>query len=120
MARVKLITHAGKEILSIDMSQCDAAAFRLVAAEAQPLVAKCDPKSLLTLTNLAGVGTDANTRDAIREFIAQNKPFVKASALYGVSGIARAIGGALIAATGRRMKIFDSEGDALAWLATQE
>lgn len=120
MGRVKFITQAGKEILAIDMSQCDALAFRAVAAEAQPLVAKHGTKSLLTLTNLTGVGLDADTRDAIREFIAENKPFVKASALYGVSGIARAVGGALIAATGRRMKIFDSEGEALAWLATQD
>lgn len=66
-------------------------------------------------------GTPFNIRavEEIKAYAKFNTPYVKASAVVGVTGIRRVILEAIIKLTGRAVVSFASEEEALDWLAAQ-
>lgn len=119
MSRVHFVTHKGKQILEIDLSKCDEHGVITTIAEARQVIGRQPKASLLTLTNVAESMYNSKVRDALHEYAAANKPYVKAAALIGVSGLRKAMALALIAITGRRLMLFDTLEQARDWLAAQ-
>lgn len=86
-------------------------------AEARAFVAKQPGKgNLLILTDLSSSAFNQTVVDAMRDMSAQYRPWVKASALVGLTPIMRVIGKAIMAMTRRDIRICATRDEALAYL----
>jgi hypothetical protein len=116
MERVKFIPHAGKEILVIDFSGCNPEEALLVISQAKAVICKSAPASLLTLANVTNIGFDNFLNERMKEFVAHNKPFVKAAAVVGVAGLKKILFDATMVFSKRKLHAFDTMEQAKAWL----
>ncbi|OGW37137.1 MAG: hypothetical protein A2010_00025 [Nitrospirae bacterium GWD2_57_9] len=60
---------------------------------------------------------DDQVRDGMKEFALHNKPYVKAGAVIGITGLKRIIYGAVMAFSRRKIESFDDREQAKQWLA---
>jgi hypothetical protein len=120
MARVRFIEHRGVQLLLLDFSNVSDTITALAAIEeARVEVRRQPPGSLLTLTDVRGSRFDKRIVDSIRELAAHNKPYVKAAAVVGLSGLTRVVYTALIRLTGRNIAAFDTLEEGQDYLAEQ-
>jgi hypothetical protein len=115
--KVRFITHAGKKILHLDFARCKPDEALAIIATAKKVIAQQPAQSLLTLTDV----TDTRFSDAVaqemKHFTAHNRPYVRAAAVVGVTGLKRIIFEAVIAFSGRKVTTFDTIEKAKQWLA---
>ena len=76
-------------------------------------------KSLLLITNVTDTGFDTEVAAVMGEYALHNTPYIKASALIGVSGVQKVVLAANKALTGRELYLTDSMEDAQEWLIQQ-
>ena len=74
-------------------------------------------RSTLLLTDFTGSTFNQDVTDAMRQLAADHKPYVRASAVFGMTAIMRVILRAVIALTGRDIRLFGKREEAIAWLA---
>ena len=72
--------------------------------------------SVLVLTDVTGSTFNQTVVDQIRELAVHHKPWVKASALFGLTPIMRVICRALLRLTGRDIRVFETRAQALDYL----
>ena len=77
------------------------------------------PGSLLVMTVVRDARYNAAVLQGMKELAAHNAPYVKASAVVGMSGLHRIAYQAVILFSKRNIKVFDQESEALDWLVTQ-
>lgn len=120
MERTRFIEHRGTRILLQDYSgiRDPQQALREIA-RSRELVARQPPGSLLILTHVRDARYNAAVLQAMKEMAAHNAPYVKASAVVGMSGLHRIAYQAVILFSRRTIRVFDGEADALDWLASQ-
>lgn len=120
MERTRFIEHRGKKILLLDYSELrDPREALQEIARSKEMVARQPPGSLLTLTYVRDARYDSSVIQAMKDLAAHNKPFVKAAAVVGMSGIHRAVYQTLLLFTRRNIKAFDDMEAARDWLAEQ-
>lgn len=119
MSRVNFIGHKGKHILFIDFSKASTEEVLAIIKEAKLLIALQPLNSLLTLTDVTEGAYNPRTSPEMREYIAHNKPYVKAAAVIGVKGLKKVIFDTIVLLTKRRMALFDNAEDAKDWLIKQ-
>jgi len=119
MERVRFLVHKGKQILCIDFSGASPQETFDVIKVAQPLIAKEPPASVRTMTVVAGLHFNNESSKALKEYAAANKPFVKAAAIVGLSGLQRIIYEGMLLFTRRQMSTFGDVESAKDWLAAQ-
>jgi len=118
--RTRFVDHRGKRILVLDFSRVRDPAETLGAiVRAREVVARHPPRSLLVLTNTREGRYNAAVLQALKELATHNAPYVRASAVSGMSGLHRIAFLAILTFSGRRIQVFDLEEDALDWLARQ-
>ena len=118
MGRVHFITHREATILKVDLSHSKTVEENLeVLDRAKKIIGSRPRGSMLLLTDVTKAFFNAKGIAAIKEFSTFNTPFVKASAVLGVSGIYRVIYEAVVKLVGRPIVCFDTEEQALDWLA---
>jgi hypothetical protein len=116
MERIRKLTHLGKEVLVVDFSGLDADAYWPVAKQAMAVIAQAAPASLLTITVLKGARFSVGTSDDIKRYSQHNRPFVKASAVVGLSALQRVIFNTVRPFLTQDIATFDTLPEALAWL----
>lgn len=89
-----------------------------VIEEARQFMRTQQPGVLL-VTDVTGASFDKRVLDAIRELAAHHKPYVRASAIVGLSPLARIAYGAITRITGRTIRAFDDLEAAKNGLAEQ-
>jgi len=120
MERVSFAKHKGRDILIVDLSESKNADDNIaVLDKARAVIDIQAPKSLLILTNVTNAHYDPRAADAMKKYSAANTPYIKASAVVGVTGIRRVIYQAIVKITGRQISTFESADEALDWLASQ-
>ena len=122
MDRVELINHNGKEIVALDFSNVNVnekEIMKISVEKAKGIIASKPQKSVLVLTNLTNTGFDLEVSGIMKEYANHNTPYVKASALVGVSGLQKIILNAVKKLTGREYYLFDKKEEALDWLVKQ-
>lgn len=119
MAHAAFETVQGKQIFFINFRDASSAQGMTVIASARAAIARCAPKSVLTLTDVTNANYDDTVTDALKQLAASNRPFVKAAAVVGVTGLRKVIFNMLIMFTGRQMSLFNDLDSARKWLATQ-
>jgi hypothetical protein len=115
--RVRFIEHQGKRILFINYSHCDVAMLKAVAEEGHRVIAQEPPNTVLTLNDVTGTSFDKESIAVLQAKVAANAPYVRKAAVIGISGLQRLIYEGVQAFTRRRLPLFESRREALAWLA---
>jgi len=116
MPRAHLIRQGDSEIVFIDFARAKSAELTQAIADATPLIRTRPEGTVLTLTDATEIGISKLTNAQIVEFVKGNKPYVKAAAVFGVSGLAAAILSTVRLLTGRELAAFTSREAALEWL----
>jgi len=115
--RVRFIEHQGKRILFINYSHCDVAMLKAVAEEGHRVIAQQPPNTVLTLNDVTGTTFDKESVAVLQAKVAANAPYVRKAAVIGISGLQRLIYEGVKAFTRRRLPLFESRREAMAWLA---
>lgn len=119
MASVRILETNGKRIVLIDLSRAELAEMVTVMNEAKGLIRSGAPGSLFTLTDVTGAHpTPAITRQ-MKEFVRDNRPFVKAGAVVGLSALMKPIYEAVMLFSNRKIPAFRTREEALQWLLSQ-
>jgi len=121
MPRTRFIEHAGRKILLLDFTRIADTQTALDAiAEARAVVARQQPDgSLLTLTHVEGAHFDSGVLKAIRELAEHNRPYVRAAAVVGLSGLTKVVFNTMVHLTGRNLRAFEDLDAAKAYLVQQ-
>jgi len=120
MERTRFIDHRGTRILVLDYSGVKSADDALREIDnSRRIVALQPPKSLLVLTNVREARYNTAVLQALKELASHNEPYVKASAIVGMSGLHRIAYQAVILFSRRKIQVFDEEAPAMDWLAQQ-
>jgi hypothetical protein len=84
--------------------------------EARAFMSQQQLGEMLVLTDVSGTTFDQEVIDAIRALAEHNRPWVKASALIGVTPLMRIVYRVLVALTRREIRIFNTRSAAIAYL----
>jgi len=118
VGKVALVTHKGASIVKVDLSHTASVEENLeVLEQAKAIIGAKPPRSVLLLTDVTKAFFNARGIAAIKEWSAWNTPYLKASAVLGIWGIYRIVYEAVVKLVGREIVCFDTEADALDWLA---
>ena len=120
MERTRFIDHHGTRILLLDYSGLRDPQEAVAEIEkSKKLVATHPPHSLRVLTYVQDARYNTAVLQSMKELAAHNAPYVKASAIVGMSGLHRIAYQAVILFSRRKIQIFDTQEQALDWLAQQ-
>jgi hypothetical protein len=117
MERVSFIRHRSVEILLIDWSGATAEEILAAIQEAKQQIATRPEKSVRTLTNVTNARVDRRVTEALKEYVAHNKPYVMAGAVVGLNDLKTVVFNFVNRATGRSLRAMDSLDQAKEWLA---
>ncbi len=119
MSFVQKTNHQGKQILIFDFALKDKETVFKILEEGKTEVAKHPLSSLYVLTDVSGLRFNTDISEAFKDFAAHNKPYIKASALVGITGLQKIAYTAIMTFTKRNIPIFPTREEALNWLAKQ-
>lgn len=119
MNRIQFIDHKGRKILHLDFSHAKSDEVLRIIADARTTIGAQPHKSVFTLTDVTETGFNAAVSEAMKDFVAHNKPFIAASAVVGVNGLKQIIFNAVMKFSGRQLHAFGSLAEAKDWLAAQ-
>ncbi len=105
-------------VLLLDMSGCNSAQLAHVIELGRRFIEQAAPNSLLTMTDVTRIIVREQSIHDLVAFVRQNKPYVRAAAVVGVSGLTRSILATTNILTGRAIKAFDTRLKALQWLTS--
>jgi hypothetical protein len=119
MARMKWLDHGGKRVLFVDFARTDITGVKAAIEEAKPAIAAQPKGSVLCLVDATDTKFSLDISDLIKDFTLHNKPYIKMTAIVGVTGIARVVLNTAITFTKRDNLILKgTEAEALAFLAS--
>ena len=116
MERVKFIKHEEKDILFLDFSNTRTEEVLKIIEDAKRVISTKPMNSLLTLTDVTNACFNDEVGDGMKQFSAHNKPYVKAVAVVGITGLRKIIFGAVVAFSKRNIESFDDVEQAKRWL----
>ncbi len=117
MSRIQKVSHKGISIYRMDFSNISSVdEIRDIMTESAIYIRNQPKGSVFTLTNIAGMHFSSEIKDLFGEFIKGNKPYVKAGAVVGVSGLQQILYNGLMKVTGRDIRSFSDDLTAREWL----
>ena len=116
--RLRFIKHDGCSILYADFSDLsDADDMLALLGRASEVISQHPPHSVLTLANVRNLKFNKSAVGAFKSMAERNAPFVKASAIVGMSAVHKMIYRQLVKHAEQAIPPFDDEVAALDWLA---
>lgn len=120
---VRWINHKGKRILLVDFKdyttkRIKTGEYKNYLQEARQIIDTQPRKSLLIITDITNAGFTYQSNTAMKSFAKANTPYVKASAVVGVTGLKKVVITSVRILTGRNIKIFDTVDEAKEWLVS--
>jgi hypothetical protein len=91
MDRIRTVAHKGKEILVLDYAGLDTDGYKAMMKEAIREISARAPSSALTVTVVTGTRFALGATENIRAYSEAIRPFVKASAVVGLSSLQRVV-----------------------------
>ena len=86
----------------------------------EPEIAKHPEKSVYTITNVENIRFDTKSKEIVAQYMARNKPYVKAGSVIGIDGIKKIMINAIFTLSGRSNMHFDfTKEQAIEWLLKQ-
>jgi hypothetical protein len=120
MDRVRFITHQGKQILFIDVTNCAAEEVIELLTEVRRTVTAQPPKSVLTLSDLTGAQFSRATITRMKEVAVFDRPYVKRAAFVGAQSLPKVFYEALKTFSQREFCKFKTREEAMDWLVREE
>jgi hypothetical protein len=118
MNRVQLFPHKGKNIVLVDLSNADEVEIAKTLGEASGLVARQGPKNARVLTDVTNATYNPQVSQLIKQFTANNTPYVRASAVVGIEGVRYVLLQTVIMLTRREIKVFPDREKAKDFLSS--
>lgn len=119
MSRISTIEYEGASILLIDWSELQLEGIKEVMDEARAIIHSSPPLSVLALSDFTFTHYDKATADMLSDYAASNKPYMKASALVGITGMKKILYNVVARISGRNFSLHDTREEAMKWLASQ-
>jgi hypothetical protein len=119
MDRISFITHDNREILLLDFSRLKAHEAIALIEPAKTVISSKPHNSLLTLTDVTDIMFNDELSQKMKEFTVHNKPFVRAAAVVGITGLRKVIFNAVLVFSRRKLESFDDREAAKQWLKEQ-
>jgi hypothetical protein len=117
----KTLTYKDKQIIHISFKGMSSLDDICDLIERSKLLIHSQPaKSVYSVTDITDMHVSPQIKDMFLDFIKSNKPYMKASAVIGVTGLKQFIFNTITKLTGRDIKSFDSEQQAKDWFALQK
>lgn len=118
--RIRFIEYKGKRILLEDLSNAkDENELITWMWKAEEVVHQQPPKSLLVVVDMTNTHYGPNATNASKTAAKSNTPYIKASAMVGVSKLMEIIVQSLRVVTGRNLVCFPTREAAYEWLIKQ-
>jgi hypothetical protein len=114
--RVRFITHQGKQILLVDLSNCSAAEVEKILRELPEVVTTRPRGSVLIFSDFTAASFDAEAIRVMKETAVFDKPYVKKTAWVGAENFPQEFSKSLSNFSRREFPAFKSREEALAWL----
>jgi hypothetical protein len=114
--RLRFMTHQGKEIILVDLSNCATTEVEKIFRAVPDLVTACPRGSVLILSDFTGASFDQEAIRVMKETAVFDKPYVKKSAWVGADSLPKAFFDDLQKFSQREFTIFKTHQRALAWL----
>ena len=89
------------------------------SAEAKRIIATQARGQALVLTDVTGSTFSQAAIESLKDLVQHNKPYVRASALVGLSALTRVVFRAVMALTRRDIRVFESRSAAIAYLLSK-
>ncbi len=112
------IQHQGKRIYLIDIADCEPAQVRDAIGQVARDVRSQPPKSVMTLLWVKGVKLEQKMNEELKDLAAGNAPYVKASAIAGLSLLQRVVLNTVKIFTRRTFHLFETLDEAKAFLTS--
>jgi len=110
------VLHRGVEIFEVRFDHLGPEQALAAMDEVRRVVATRPLASIRALTFVAGSRFDPRINKALRDLTAANKPYVRKSAVVGVTGLQQTLLSGIRILTGRDIRGFDDEASAREWL----
>jgi hypothetical protein len=120
MSYCKVLDYKGIKIVYTDIENTNGTEAIPAFDAVQKLVAEFPDKSVLSCVNATNARFNKDLLSKIKETVKKNSPKVKVTVVCGLSKLSTLILNSIIAATGRKMKLFDSVEDGKEWLYQYE
>ncbi len=121
MPGVNFIEYKGKRILYEDYSGLGPKTIRPYLDKAHELISKEPPGSVRALVNVTDAKFDTEVATAMKDFVRDNTPYIKASAIFGMGGLQSVVYRTIVTVTGRsNLKVCGSEQEARDYLVGLE
>jgi len=118
MAGIEIVNHKGKRVVTIDVSHSKPDVSLDLIPKAHTHIAEAGPKGALVLTDVTDTFYNKAVSAAIKDFVSNNTPYIKASAVVGAKGVRGVLLQTAIVVSRRDIKAFDDRAAALDWLAS--
>jgi len=119
MKELSTCHYKGKDIFIMDVSHCrlqDREEFNRIVNHAKKIIQARPLKSVYIITDVTDTTYDADIVGTFKEYAKHNTPYIKASALVGLSGMQKVIFFTIKTFTGRDFYIAKNFEDAQEWL----
>ena len=114
--RIGFITHQGKQILLVDLSNCSTAEVERIVRAVPGVVTTRPRASVLILSDFTGASFDEEAVRAMKESAVFDKPYVKRSAWVGTENFPELFSESVRNFSRREFPAFKTREEALAWL----
>lgn len=119
MAKTETLAAGGKNIILLDFSNSSQAEIFKLFSEAKEMIRKQPAATALTLTDVSNTKFNTEIINGFKEFTEHNKPYVKAGAVVGVTGLIKIAYQSIITFSARNnLKLFNSREEAVNWLTS--
>lgn len=122
MERVRTMIYNNKRLIYIDFSNLSSYTLPeivKVVEEAKQMIRANPQNSVLTLTNVTGLFFNKEILEMMIQYIADNKPYVTASAIVGAQGLRKIAVNSAEKLSMRDLHLFESEKEAMDWLVVE-
>ena len=115
--RIRFITHQGKQILVVDLSNRSAVEVQGIIRALPELVTTRPRNSVLVLSDFTGASFDQEALRAMKESAVFDKPYIKKSAWVGAENFPEPFSENIKTFSRRDFPAFKTRDEALTWLA---
>jgi hypothetical protein len=117
MERLQVINQSGRKIMFLDFTNLQAEEqIKELIDKVKIYVLAQPPLSLYSLTNIEGMHFNSRIKEMFTDLAKSNKPFVRAGAIVGVSGLKQILFNGIMKLSGRDLKSFSNIDNAKKWL----
>ncbi len=120
MSRTKIISYKGQRIFYMDFSNAKTRQEVAQIIEESIAYIRNQPMASVTaVTNMENMHFNNDVKNDFLHFLKGNKPYIKISSVFGMSGLARILFNGLMKITGRDVRSFENMTDAQDFLLKQ-